>query len=144
MTDQEKSKIFAKYIDNLSGEYIDLIINKVLTISGLLYDERNLTQVIELHLQHEISRRSKMKQIKNLHQEIDNELNLMKSLLNQPIEVLRGNGKLYKLLKNLSMEEVHKLRHFVNIEREFELLDKENFEEMKRNRGSELGTSLTN
>ena len=42
------------------------------------------------------------------------------------------------------MEEVHKLRHFVNIEREFELLDKENFEEMKRNRGSELGTSLTN
>lgn len=140
----KENKIFVDYIDHFQGEYINMVIEKVKTISNLLYDDRNKEQVIRLYLDHEVSRRNKMKQIKNLHMEIEGEGLKQESLYNRPVEILRNEGKLYPLLRNLSMEELHKLRNIVNIQPEFERLDKEKFEEIKRNRGTTVGTSLTN
>ena len=61
----KENKIFVDYIDHFQGEYINMVIEKVKTISNLLYDDRNKEQVIRLYLDHEVSRRNKMKQIKN-------------------------------------------------------------------------------
>lgn len=128
----------------MSGEYIDRVIKNFQTISNLLYDDRNKEQVIDLYLSHEVNKRNKMKLIKQFKEDIELETMKQKSLYNRPIEVLRNEGKLYKLLQNLTMEEVNWLRDKVDINLEFERLDRERFEEMKRNRGTSVGQSLTN
>ena len=128
----------------MSGEYIDRVIKNFQTISNLLYDDRNKEQVIDLYLSHEVNKRNKMKLIKQFKEDIELETMKQKSLYNRPIEVLRNEGKLYKLLQNLTMDEVNWLRDKVDINPEFERLDRERFEEMKRNRGTSVGQSLTN
>ena len=120
------------------------VIKNFQTISNLLYDDRNKEQVIDLYLSHEVNKRNKMKLIKQFKEDIELETMKQKSLYNRPIEVLRNEGKLYKLLQNLTMEEVNWLRDKVDINLEFERLDRERFEEMKRNRGTSVGQSLTN
>ena len=128
----------------MSGEYIDRVIKNFQTISNLLYDDRNKELVIDLYLSHEVNKRNKMKLIKQFKEDIELETMKQKSLYNRPIEVLRNEGKLYKLLQNLTMDEVNWLRDKVDINPEFERLDRERFEEMKRNRGTSVGQSLTN
>lgn len=136
------NKIHAKYVDKVDNNYINSIVDRFTFISNLIYDDRNIEDVVDHFLHLDLVKQQNMKRINELNQEIQKLDSNQDKLLNYPIENLRSEGKLIKLLINKPMADIHKLRNYVDIRQEFEQLDKLRFEEEKRNRGKNIQMSF--
>ena len=136
------NKIHAKYVDKVDNNYINSIVDKFTFISNLIYDDRNMEEVVDHFLHLDLLKQNNLQRINELNSEIQKLESNQDRLLNYPIENLRSEGKLIKLLKNKSMADIHKLRNYVDIRIEFEQLDRLKFEEDKRNRGKNIQMSF--
>ena len=65
-------------------------------------------------------------------------------IINYSSNKLRYENKLISWLKNLNMSDISKLNSLININSEFNEVDRIKFEEQKRNRGKNITMNLNN
>ena len=136
------NNIYQKWEDKFNREYIDDIYQKFQFIGNKLFEDRNLEDVLNTFLHYENLVRMKHQQIKSLNEEIGVIQRKKGDLMNYSSDKLRYEKKLTNWLKNLPMSDISKLNSLININSEFNEVDRLKFEESKRNRGSSLSVSL--
>ena len=136
------NNIYQKWEDKFNRQYIDDIYQKFQFIGNKLFEDRNLEDVLNTFLHYENLVRMKHQQIKSLNEEIGVIQRKKGDLMNYSSDKLRYEKKLTNWLKNLPMSDISKLNSLININSEFNEVDRLKFEESKRNRGSSLSVSL--
>ena len=136
------NNIYQKWEDKINRSYIDEIYQNFQFIGNKLFEDRNLEDVLNTFLHYENLVRMKHQQIKSLNEEIGVIQRKKGDLMNYSSDKLRYEKKLTNWLKNLSMVDISKLNSLINIKSEFNEVDRLKFEEMKRNRGSEVTVNL--
>ena len=138
------NKVFIKWYEKLGESLVRKVFENFDLIEKEFYEDRNKEEVIDSYLNIEYRRIDNYKKIKELNDENDRLRFMMKDMKNYIINKLRSEGKLLNFLMNKDRKVLGKLKDIVDIDREYEIVDKKKFEEEKRNRGSNVGVSLNN
>lgn len=138
------NKVFIKWYEKLGESLVRKVFENFDLIEKEFYEDRNKEEVIDSYLNIEYRRIENYKKIKELNDENDRLRFMMKDMKNYIINKLRSEGKLLNFLMNKDRKVLGKLKDIVDIDREYEIVDKKKFEEEKRNRGSNVGVSLNN
>lgn len=138
------NNVYQKWEDKFNRDYIDKIYQNFQFIGNKLFEDRNLEDVLNTFFHYENLVRMKHQQIKSLNEEIGLIQRKKGDLMNYSSDKLRYEKKLTNWLKNLPMSDISKLNSLININSEFNEVDRLKFEEMKRNRGSEVRVNLNN
>ena len=138
------NKLFIKWYEKLGENLVRKVFENFDLIEKEFYEERDKEEVIDSYLNIEYRRIENNRKIKELKDENERLLFMMKDIKNYIINKLRSEGKLVNFLMNKDRKVLGKLRDIVDIEREYEIVDKKKFEEEKKLRGSGVGISFNN
>ena len=138
------NKVFIKWYDKLGENLVRKVFENFDLIEKEFYEDRNKEEVIDSYLNIEYRRIENYKKIKELKDENERLRYMMKDIKNYIVNKLRSEGKLFNFLMNKDRKVLGKLRDIVDIEREYNEVDRRKFEEEKKNRGSGVGVSLNN
>jgi hypothetical protein len=138
------NKLFIKWYEKLGENLVRKVFENFDLIEREFYEERNKEEVIDSYLNIEYRRIENYRKIKELKDENERLLFMMKDIKNYIINKLRSEGKLVNFLMNKDRKVLGKLRDIVDIEKEYNEVDRRKFEEEKRNRGKGINISLNN
>ena len=138
------NKIFLKWYEKLGDNLVRKVIENFDIIEREFYEDRNKEEIVDSYLNIEYQRINNYKKIKELKDENDRLRFIQKDIKNYIINKLRNEGKLLNFLMNKDRRILGQLKDIVNIQREYEIVDRKKFEEEKRNRGTGVGVSLNN
>ena len=135
MSQNNRYHLTHKYKDRFNEDYINKIYSEFEVIKYKIYLEGEVGDVVDRYFDN-LSRIDSMKlKISILKVEILNTENKLRGIKNQPIVELRNNNQLLPYLNQLSTSDLNKLRNIVDIQREFEEIDKHRFNQSKNNSG---------
>ena len=138
------NKVFLKWYEELGENYVKDVFKNFEIIEKEFYEDRNKEDVVDVYLLYEKYIRDRHNRIKELSTEIDRFKRMKKDLMNYVINKLRDERKLINFLKNKDRTTLGKLRDVVDIEREYNEVDRLKFEEEKRMRGQNITMNLNN
>lgn len=138
------NKIFLKWYEKLGDNLVRKVIENFDIIEREFYEDRNKEEIVDSYLNIENQRINNYKKIKELKDENDRLRFIQKDIKNYIINKLRNEGKLLNFLMNKDRKVLGQLKDIVDIQREYEIVDRKKFEEEKRNRGTGVGVSLNN
>lgn len=138
------NKIFLKWYEKLGDNLVRKVIENFDIIEREFYEDRNKEEIVDSYLNIEYQRINNYKKIKELKDENDRLRLIQKDIKNYIINKLRNEGKLLNFLMNKDRKILGQLKDMVDIQREYEIVDRKKFEEEKRNRGTGVGISLNN
>ena len=138
------NKIFLKWYEKLGDNLVRKVIENFDIIEREFYEDRNKEEIVDSYLNIENQRINNYKKIKELKDENDRLRFIQKDIKNYIINKLRNEGKLLNFLMNKDRRTLGQLKDIVDIQREYEIVDRKKFEEEKRNRGTGVGVSLNN
>ena len=138
------NKIFLKWYEKLGDILVRKVIENFDIIEREFYEDRNKEEIVDSYLNIEYQRINNYKKIKELKDENDRLRLIQKDIKNYIINKLRNEGKLLNFLMNKDRKILGQLKDIVDIQREYEIVDRKKFEEEKRNRGTGVGVSLNN
>jgi len=95
----------------------------------------DLEKVIKEFISDEISKNNLKIQIQTSNKRLIDKKNNQYGLINYSIIQKRKNGDLFRYLKTLKKKELDTLRELVDIDNEYRLVDRENYNQSKMNRG---------
>ena len=95
----------------------------------------DLEKVIKEFISDEISKNNLKIQIQTSNKRLIDKKNNQYGLINYSIIQKRKNGDLFRYLKTLKKKELDTLRELVDIDNEYSLVDRENYNQSKMNRG---------
>lgn len=133
-----RNNIIIKWENQFKREYIIEVISNFEYVRNVLFDDRNLEDVINSYLLYEDLKNKKLEMINNLKSELNTIDRKKNDLSNYSVNKLRYQSKLKNWLKNMNINEVYKLKNIVDIGREFNEVDRYKFEEEKSNRGKNI------
>jgi hypothetical protein len=139
-----RNKLIIKWSEKLGDSYVKNVISEFDFIEKEFYEDRNKEEVIDSYLLFENNIRERVKEIENLKNDIKKFDRMKSDVLSYIINKLRDERKLIDFLKNKDMGVINKIRNLVNINVEYNIVDKLKFEESKRKRGSDINYSLNN
>ena len=137
-----RNNILIKWENSFKREYILEVISNFEYIRNILFDDRNIEDVINSYLLYEDLKNKKLEVINNFKSELNNIDRKKDDLINYSVNKLRYERKLKDWLKNINLNELYKLKNIVDIGREFNEVDKYKFEEEKLNRGKNVVVNL--
>ena len=138
------NKIFLKWYEKLDENLVRKVLENFDIIEREFYEDRNKEEVVDSYLNIEFRRIENYKKIQELKEENERLRYMMKDIKNYIVNKLRSEGKLLNFLMNKDRKVLGKLRDIVDIEREYNEVDRRKFEEEKRNRGKGVSVSLNN
>ena len=139
-----RHNILIKWENSFKREYILEVISNFEYIRNILFDDRNIEDVINSYLLYEDLKNKKIEVINNFKSELNNIDMKKDDLINYSVNKLRYDNRLKEWLKNVNVNELYKLKNIVNISNEFNEIDKFKFEEEKLNRGKNIVVNLNN
>ena len=139
-----RHNILIKWENSFKREYILEVISNFEYIRNILFDDRNIEDVINSYLLYEDLKNKKIEVINNFKSELNNIDMKKDDLINYSVNKLRYDNRLKEWLKNVNINELYKLKNIVNISNEFNEVDKFKFEEEKLNRGKNIVVNLNN
>jgi hypothetical protein len=138
------NRVFIKWYEKLGENLVRKVFENFDIIEKEFYEDRNKEEVVDSYLNIEYQRIENYRRIKKLKDENERLNYMMKDIKNYIVNKLRSEGKLINFLMNKDRKVLGKLRDIVDIEREYNEVDKRKFEEEKRNRGKGVSVSLNN
>ena len=138
------NKVFLKYYELLGDNLVRKVCDNFQFIGNTFYEDRNVEEVVDSYLHMEKVIKENFDRINDIRYESEQLRKRQSELINYVVNKLRNQNVLVDFLKNKDMETINKIKSIVDIKREFEIVDKMKFEEMKRNRGSSVSVSLNN
>jgi hypothetical protein len=138
------NRVFIKWYEKLGENLVRKVFENFDIIEKEFYEDRNKEEVVDSYLNIEYQRIENYRRIKELKDENERLNYMMKDIKNYIVNKLRSEGKLINFLMNKDRKVLGKLRDIVDIEREYNEVDKRKFEEEKRNRGKGVSVSLNN
>ena len=138
------NKVFIKWYEKLGENLVRKVFENFDIIEREFYEDRNKEEVVDSYLNIEYQRIENYRKIKELKDENERLRYMMKDIKNYIVNKLRSEGKLLNFLMNKDRKVLGKLRDIVDIEREYNEVDRRKFEEEKKNRGSSVSVSLNN
>jgi hypothetical protein len=138
------NKVFLKYYELLGDNLVRKVCDNFQFIGNTFYEDRNVEEVVDSYLHMEKVIKENFDRINDIRYESEQLRKQQSELINYVVNKLRNQNVLVDFLKNKDMETINKIKSIVDIKREFEIVDKMKFEEMKRNRGSSVSVSLNN
>lgn len=135
---------YHKWENKFGREYINHIYKNLEFIGSKLFEDRNLEDVLDTFFHYENLIREKQNHLNSIDEEIKSLNQKKEEIINYSSNKLRHENKLISWLKNLNMSDVSKLNSLININSEFNEVDRIKFEEQKRNRGKNITMNLNN
>ena len=137
------NKIYVKYSDELGRDYINKVIQEFEFIGKEFYEDRNIIEILDVYFLYELNKRKLIERIDILKSDINKFSRMKDDLKNYIIDKLRSEKKLIKLLLNKDRRTLYEIKELVDINREFNEVDRLKFEDEKRNRGM-LNVNMNN
>jgi HD superfamily phosphohydrolase len=138
------NKVFLKWYEKLGENLVRKVLENFDLIEKEFYEDRNKEEVVDYYLSIENEMINNYRKIKSLKDEIEKMRLNQKNLKNYIVNKLRDEKKLINFLKNKDRKVLGKLKDVVDIDFEYNIVDKMKFEEEKNNRGSSVSVSLNN
>jgi hypothetical protein len=138
------NRVFIKWYEKLGENLVRKVFENFDIIEKEFYEDRNKEEVVDSYLNIEYQRIENYRRIKELKDENERLNYMMKDIKNYIVNKLRSEGKLINFLMNKDRKVLGKLRDIVDIEKEYNEVDRRKFEEEKRNRGKGVSVSLNN
>jgi HD superfamily phosphohydrolase len=135
---------FLKWYEKLGENLVRKVLENFDLIEKEFYEDRNKEEVVDYYLSIENEMINNYRKIKSLKDEIEKMRLNQKNLKNYIVNKLRDEKKLINFLKNKDRKVLGKLKDVVDIDFEYNIVDKMKFEEEKNNRGSSVSVSLNN
>ena len=135
---------YHKWENKFGREYINHIYKNLEFIGSTLFEDRNLEDVLDTFFHYENLIREKQNHLNSINEEIQSLNQKKEEIINYSSNKLRYENKLISWLKNLNMSDISKLNSLININSEFNEVDRIKFEEQKRNRGKNITMNLNN
>ena len=138
------NKVFLNWYKKLGENYIKEIINDFDLIEKEFYEDRNKENVLNVYFEYEKIIRDKYLEIKKLNEDVNVLKRHKYDIKNYVINKLRNENKLVDFLKNKDRLILGRLKNVVDINNEYNIVDRIKFEEEKKIRGNNIKMSLNN
>ena len=138
------NKVYLNWYEKLGENYVRKVFENFDIIEKEFYEERNKEEILNSYLNYESIIRNNWEKINELKKENERLSLMKKDIKNYIIYKLRNEGKLVNFLKNKDRKVLGKIRDLVDIEREYEIVDRIKFDEEKKNRGKGVSVSFNN
>lgn len=138
------NKVFLNWYKKLGENYIKEIINDFDLIEKEFYEDRNKENVLNVYFEYEKIIRDKHLEIKKLNEDVNVLKRHKYDIKNYVINKLRNENKLVDFLKNKDRLTLGRLKNVVDINNEYNIVDRIKFEEEKNVRGNNIKMSLNN
>ena len=138
------NKVFLNWYKKLGENYIKEIINDFDLIEKEFYEDRNKENVLNVYFEYEKVIRDKHLEIKKLNEDVNVLKRHKYDIKNYVINKLRNENKLVDFLKNKDRLILGRLKNVVDINNEYNIVDRIKFEEEKKIRGNNIKMSLNN
>ena len=138
------NKVFLNWYKKLGENYIKEIINDFDLIEKEFYEDRNKENVLNVYFEYEKVIRDKHLEIKKLNEDVNVLKRHKYDIKNYVINKLRNENKLVDFLKNKDRLTLGRLKNVVDINNEYNIVDRIKFEEEKNVRGNNIKMSLNN
>ena len=138
------NKVFLNWYKKLGENYIKEIINDFDLIEKEFYEDRNKENVLNVYFEYEKIIRDKHLEIKKLNEDVNVLKRHKYDIKNYVINKLRNENKLVDFLKNNDRLILGRLKNVVDINNEYNIVDRIKFEEEKNVRGNNIKMSLNN
>lgn len=138
------NKVFLNWYKKLGENYIKEIINDFDLIEKEFYEDRNKENVLNVYFEYEKIIRDKHLEIKKLNEDVNVLKRHKYDIKNYVINKLRNENKLVDFLKNKDRLILGRLKNVVDINNEYNIVDRIKFEEEKNVRGNNIKMSLNN
>ena len=138
------NKVFLNWYKKLGENYIKEIINDFDLIEKEFYEDRNKENVLNVYFEYEKIIRDKHLEIKKLNEDVNVLKRHKYDIKNYVINKLRNENKLVDFLKNKDRLILGRLKNVVDINNEYNIVDRIKFEEEKKIRGNNIKMSLNN
>lgn len=138
------NKVFLNWYKKLGENYIKEIINDFDLIEKEFYEDRNKENVLNVYFEYEKIIRDKHLEIKKLNEDVNVLKRHKYDIKNYVINKLRNENKLVDFLKNKDRLTLGRLKNVVDINNEYNIVDRIKFEEEKKIRGNNIKMSLNN
>ena len=138
------NKVFLNWYKKLGENYIKEIINDFDLIEKEFYEDRNKENVLNVYFEYEKIIRDKHLEIKKLNEDVNVLKRHKYDIKNYVVNKLRNENKLVDFLKNKDRLTLGRLKNVVDINNEYNIVDRIKFEEEKKIRGNNIKMSLNN
>ena len=138
------NKVFLNWYKKLGENYIKEIINDFDLIEKEFYEDRNKENVLNVYFEYEKIIRDKHLEIKKLNEDVNVLKRHKYDIKNYVVNKLRNENKLVDFLKNKDRLILGRLKNVVDINNEYNIVDRIKFEEEKNVRGNNIKMSLNN
>ena len=138
------NKVFLNWYKKLGENYIKEIINDFDLIEKEFYEDRNKENVLNVYFEYEKIIRDKHLEIKKLNEDVNVLKRHKYDIKNYVVNKLRNENKLVDFLKNKDRLTLGRLKNVVDINNEYNIVDRIKFEEEKNVRGNNIKMSLNN
>jgi len=130
-----RGNLYLKYENKINRNIINEIIDNCLFVKSVLFEDRNVEEVVDNILNLEVEILHKQKHLNNIKEDIMKMNNVKKDIQNYNIDKLRYEGKLKSWLKNMERKDFMKLNSFMDLRKEFNEIDNYMFNKEKTERG---------
>jgi len=130
-----RGNLYLKYENKINRNTINEIIDNCLFVKSVLFEDRNIEEVVDNILNLEVEILYKQKQVNSIKEDIMKMNKVKKEIQNYNIDKLRYEGKLKSWLKNMERNDFMKLNSFMDLRKEYNEIDNYLFNKEKTERG---------
>jgi hypothetical protein len=134
---------FKKYEGKVGRNFIQNLYNTLNEVKSLLFHNDDLEEQMEKYINLEVLQREIELKIANSKIDLKNISNSKYSIINKQIIQKRNEGELFKSLRKLDEKNLFELKHLVDIDKEVEIVEEENFQKAKELRRGKSNKSYS-